>query len=265
MELDFTGRTALFVGGPGALCGALAERLSQRGASVFVDRAADARFEPPVETLVRAALADTGRLDILVINGEAGPGAEDPAALAERLAAVVNPRLERAARALELTLPHMRSRGYGRVLNLVPAAGAFGSATDPAGAALAGALFALAKSLAARHPDGCPCINTLSLLMTGSISAAFFDAVPTLDGSCFDAEDPLAMAIHLCHEACTVTGESFSAGAGRFARIFQATAPGLFQPGLGDEHIGANLAAIMDPDGYIVPRDAPDELVLVAV
>jgi NAD(P)-dependent dehydrogenase (short-subunit alcohol dehydrogenase family) len=258
MTLDFTGRTALFVGGPGLLCGALAERLSERGAAVFTDAIGDSGPAP-------AVITETGRLDILVINGEIGPGPARSTALAESVGVDLGSRLGLVARALDLALPRMRANGYGRVLSIAPAAGAFGSAADPAGAALAGALQALMKSLAAGRPGGDLCVNTLSPLVGSAMTAAFFEAVPTLDPSCFDTEGPLALAIHLCHEACTVTGESFSAGAGRFARIFPATAPGLFQPGLGDEQIGANLAAIMDPEGYIVPRDAPDELVLVAV
>jgi NAD(P)-dependent dehydrogenase (short-subunit alcohol dehydrogenase family) len=247
MPLDFTGRTALFVGGPSALCGALAERLSERGAAVFMD-----------------AIGDEGP-DILVINGQIRAGLAISAALAESIGADLGARLGHIARALDLALPRMRAKGYGRVLSLAPAAGAFGSAADPAGAALAGALQALMKSLAAGHPGADLCVNTLSPLVGEAMAAAYFEAIPTLDGSCFDPEAPLALALHLCHQACAVTGESFSAGAGRFARIFQATAPGLFQPGLDEDQIDANLAAIMDPEGFIVPRDAPDELVLVAV
>ncbi|HEY3889998.1 MAG TPA: hypothetical protein VGL73_15580 [Caulobacteraceae bacterium] len=254
MTLDFTGRTALFVGGPSALCGALAERLSERGAAVFGDVIGDGRPAP-----------ETGQLDILVINGQIGAGPARSAALAESVGVDLGSRLGQIARALDLALPLMRAKGYGRVLSVAPAAGAFGSAADPAGAALAGALQALMKSLAAGHLGADLCVNTLSPLVDSAMTAAFFDAIPTLDGSCFDPEAPLALALHLCHEACAVTGENFSAGAGRFARIFQATAPGLFQPGLGEEQIEANLAAILNPEGYIVPRDAPDELVLVAV
>jgi NAD(P)-dependent dehydrogenase (short-subunit alcohol dehydrogenase family) len=247
MTLDFTDRAALFVGGPSALCAALAERLSERGAAVSTD-----------------VIGDEGP-DILVINGQIGAGPGRSAALTESVGVDLGSRLGLVARALDLALPRMRANGYGRVLSIAPAAGAFGSAADPAGAALAGALQALMKSLAAGHPGADLCVNTLSPLVDSAMPAAFFDAIPTLDGRCFDTEAPLALAIHLCHEACTLTGESFSAGAGRFARIFQATAPGLFQPGLGEDQIDANLAAIMDPEGYIVPRDAPDELVLVAV
>jgi NAD(P)-dependent dehydrogenase (short-subunit alcohol dehydrogenase family) len=254
MTLDFTGRTALFVGGPSALCGALAERLSERGAAVFGDVIGDGRPAP-----------ETGQLDILVINGQIGAGPARSAALAESVGVDLGSRLGQIARALDLALPLMRAKGHGRVLSVAPAAGAFGSAADPAGAALAGALQALMKSLAAGHLGADLCVNTLSPLVDSAMTAAFFDAIPTLDRSCFDPGAPLALALHLCHEACAVTGENFSAGAGRFARIFQATAPGLFQPGLGEEQIEANLAAILNPEGYIVPRDAPDELVLVAV
>jgi NAD(P)-dependent dehydrogenase (short-subunit alcohol dehydrogenase family) len=56
MTLDFTDRAALFVGGPSALCAALAERLSERGAAVSTD-----------------VIGDEGP-DILVINGQIGAG-----------------------------------------------------------------------------------------------------------------------------------------------------------------------------------------------
>jgi NAD(P)-dependent dehydrogenase (short-subunit alcohol dehydrogenase family) len=244
--LDFTGRTALFVGWAGALGPALADQLSARGARVFVGDG-------------REALAEVGRLDILVIGGQVEPD-RAPTASAP------GPHLERATKALELGLGGMRAAGYGRVLNIAPAAGAFGSAADPAAAALAGGLIALAKSQATAHRDRGLCINSLSpLVAADALDGACLDAIPTLDPGAFTLEAPLALALYLCHETCRETGEHFSAGAGRFARIFQATAPGLFEPDLGDEEVAANLPAIMDPAGYIVPRDAPDELVLVAV
>jgi NAD(P)-dependent dehydrogenase (short-subunit alcohol dehydrogenase family) len=252
MRLDFTGRTAAFVGGPGPLGMALADRLRAGGAVVFADADAAA-----------SALAATGRLDILVIDAETGLAAGPPT-LAQRWAAA-SVGVERAARAFDLALPPMRAARYGRALAIAPAAGMFGLAADPAGAARAAALHALARSLAAASVEGDICINTLSPLIAASMHRAFLDAVPTLDPGAFDAEGPLALASFLCHETCARTGESFSAGAGRLARIFQAAGPGLFEPGLGEGEVGARLAEIMDLEGYIVPRDAPDELVLVAV
>jgi hypothetical protein len=78
-----------------------------------------------------------------------------------------------------------------------------------------------------------------------------------------DAETRMApelvapMAAFLAHESCAVTGEIYAAGAGRFARIFLAAAPGYVHPTADPtlEDIAANWAAINDETGYVVPRD----------
>jgi hypothetical protein len=71
------------------------------------------------------------------------------------------------------------------------------------------------------------------------------------------------MVAYLCHEDCPVTGEVYVAGAGRFARMFLATTPGVAISGHGGrpptvEDVAADFAAIGDEAGYTVPRDLQD-------
>ena len=91
-------------------------------------------------------------------------------------------------------------------------------------------------------------------------------------GPCGDdagPHDPMApelvapMVAYLCHEDCPVTGEIYVAGAGRFARMFLATTPGVVLDGGDDrppsvEDVAANFVAIGDESAYTVPRDLED-------
>ena len=85
-----------------------------------------------------------------------------------------------------------------------------------------------------------------------------------------DADSPMAttmapelvapMVAFLAHEDCPVTGEIYSAGAGRFARIFIAQAEGYVDttgaPTV--EDVAAHWAEINDESAYTVPADLMD-------
>jgi hypothetical protein len=65
------------------------------------------------------------------------------------------------------------------------------------------------------------------------------------------------MVAFLAHEECPVTGEIYSAGAGRFARIFIAQAEGYVDatgtPTVDD--VAAHWAEINDESTYTIPAD----------
>jgi hypothetical protein len=65
------------------------------------------------------------------------------------------------------------------------------------------------------------------------------------------------MAAYLAHEACPVTGEIYSAGAGRFARLFIAETQGYVHPAadVTIEDVARHWRAINDETGYSVPAD----------
>jgi hypothetical protein len=68
------------------------------------------------------------------------------------------------------------------------------------------------------------------------------------------------MAAFLAHEECPVTGEIYTAGFGRFARVFIASTEGYVNATLEPtiEDIAANWNAINDETGYYVPTDLTD-------
>lgn len=67
------------------------------------------------------------------------------------------------------------------------------------------------------------------------------------------------MAAFLAHEDCPVSGEIYTAGAGRFARMFIASTLGYVHPTDGAsatvEDVAQQWSAINDETGYWVPKD----------
>jgi hypothetical protein len=68
------------------------------------------------------------------------------------------------------------------------------------------------------------------------------------------------MAAYLAHESCPVSGEIYTAGVGRFARLFIASTEGYVHPGTDPtiEDVAAHWGTINDETGYFVPADLMD-------
>ena len=196
MDLGLSGRTAVVGASTGGLGEAVARALAAEGANVVVsgrrgERAAQIAAELPravgvamdllapdgPDQLYAAAVAAFGGVDVLVLNG---PGPR-PAAAAEvggeDVAQAVDTLVRPHQRLVQLALPGMRERRWGRVL----AVGSSG-VTSPlpnlalsnlGRAALAGYLKTLAAETAA---DGV----TVNLLLPGRIAT---DRVASLDAA----------------------------------------------------------------------------------
>ena len=67
---------------------------------------------------------------------------------------------------------------------------------------------------------------------------------------------------YLAHEDCPVTGEVYSVGGGRVARIFVGVTPGHFQPDLTPEAVRDNFDKIRAEEGYEVPTNLNEEMML---
>lgn len=159
-HLDLTGRTALVTGAARGLGRAIALRLAENGARVFVAgrdedalREVGARTEPLVFDLddgeaCEAAIAQAGPLDILVNNA----GARDRRALAElprdAFSAMLDTNLTAPFDLARRAAPGMIERGWGRIVNVTSIAGQIARG-DVAYTASKGGLDALTRALAA--------------------------------------------------------------------------------------------------------------------
>jgi NAD(P)-dependent dehydrogenase (short-subunit alcohol dehydrogenase family) len=153
-RLDFRGRMAIVTGGSQGIGAAIVERMEASGANVRVwDVAAkkdsvDVSDPVAVERAAARALADLGRIDVLVNNaGIAGlnsPTVEYPLDEWER---VLKVNLTSQFLCCRAVVPHMVNRRYGRIVNIASVAGKEGNPNAVAYSASKAGVIALTKSL----------------------------------------------------------------------------------------------------------------------
>jgi NAD(P)-dependent dehydrogenase (short-subunit alcohol dehydrogenase family) len=215
-----------------------------------VSNSSDISTSAGAETLVDTAVGTYGRIDIVINNAGivrwAGPPEVDEANLAAHLAVhtVGSFNTVRAA------WPHLTEQGYGRIVNTT-STGMFGLPNNTSYATAKAAVIGLTRSLAVA---GAKLGIKANLIAPAAITRM---AGPAGDSTAMAPELVAPMAAFLAHEECPVTGEMYAAGAGRFARIFIATAPGYVHDARGVtlEDVAEHWAEINDERGYTVPSN----------
>jgi len=153
-QLDFKGRTAIVTGGLQGIGAAIVKRLEASGAKVLVwdvaakTGAVDVSDAAAVERATAKALADLGRIDVLVNNaGVAGlnvPMVDYPVEEWER---VLRINLSSQFLCCRAVARHMAKRKYGRIVNIASMAGKEGNPNAVAYSASKAGVIALTKSL----------------------------------------------------------------------------------------------------------------------
>ena len=136
MELGLRGRTAIVCGASEGIGLAIAEALAEEGVNVsmfarrreVLEREAerigalavrgDLTNPADLERLVERTAAAFGGIDVLVNNGGGPPRTSAVEVDDELLEGAVELRLYSAVRLTNLCLPHLRSSGHGRIVNI---------------------------------------------------------------------------------------------------------------------------------------------------
>jgi NAD(P)-dependent dehydrogenase (short-subunit alcohol dehydrogenase family) len=186
MQLDgFEGRTALVTGGAQGIGRSICERLRDLGASVAagdlnvptIDGCLGVQMDVTDERSLQSAIehvtSELGPIDILVIN--AGIFVIEPFedTTLDSWQRTMNVNLTGAFLTAKLTLPTMRTRGYGRIVTIGSSAGITGGSKAVAAyAASKAGLMALTKSIANEYAGFGITANTLApaLIDTDMIS-----------------------------------------------------------------------------------------------
>jgi 3-oxoacyl-[acyl-carrier protein] reductase len=248
MDLGLDGKVALVTGASQGIGFGIANELAQEGARVAVSSRTQEKIEAAAKeigarayvhdtldldsapALIEAVTRDLGPIDILVTNTGGPPGGDPLEFTREQWEAAHRELVVAPIEMIELVVPGMRERGFGRILSVsswaarepIPAL-LMSNAHRPG---LLGAFKTLARKLAG---DGI----TLNTILPGSIATerashthgsieqaqeAARDEVPA--GRLGTAEEIGAAAAFLCSErASYITGQALLVDGGRVACI----------------------------------------------
>jgi NAD(P)-dependent dehydrogenase (short-subunit alcohol dehydrogenase family) len=227
----------------------VARQIAAAGGSAQGD-ANDVATSSGAQAVVDGALNRFGRIDILINNAGIIRWAGFPEADEDNLARHLAVHTVGSFNTARAAWPHMRKAGYGRIV-MTTSSGVFGLPNNTSYATAKAAVIGLTRSLAvagAGHDVKVNLIAPAAMTRMAGSGSGSPDMAPQLVAP---------MAAYLAHEDCPVSGEMYSAGAGRFARVFIAETPGYVHPGteVRVEDVAEHWQAINDETGYSVPAD----------
>jgi NAD(P)-dependent dehydrogenase (short-subunit alcohol dehydrogenase family) len=289
-ELGFDGKVAIITGAGGGLGRAHALELARRGALVVVndlggsidgtgsgttaaqavvDEIAAAGGEAVANydsvatpeggrAIVQTALDAWGRVDIVINNAGILRDASFKNMDADRVGAVIDVHLRGAFNVTQPAWEHMRNQNYGRIVSTASGAGVFGNFGQTNYGAAKMGLVGLTRVLAVEGAKNNIKANAIAPVAKTRMTEDLLG--PAADRLLPELITPVVA--FLAHEDCPVSGELYSCGGGRVARVFLGVTPGISDAELTVEKVRDRWDEIRDEAGYEVPANLNEELML---
>ena len=286
-KLTYDGKVAVITGAGGGLGRQHALLLAERGALVVVNdlggnvegTGADASAAQKVvdeiraaggeavanhdsvstpdggEAIIQTAIDAYGRVDIVINNAGILRDKTFHNMTPDFVDSVIEVHLKGAFNVTRPAWIRMREQKYGRIISTSSAAGIFGNFGQANYGAAKMGLVGFTRVLAAEGAKYNIRANAIAPL-------ALTRMTENLMGALGDKLDPslvTPIVAWLAHEDCDVSGEIYSVGGGRVARVFIGETQGFFKPGLSLEDVRDNWSQIRNTDGYVIPSGVPEE------
>ncbi|MFG1827139.1 SDR family oxidoreductase [Microbispora bryophytorum] len=230
--------------GTGASSGPTAEvaELIVKNGGEAVASTDDVATPEGAEAIVRTALDAFGRVDVVVNNAGILRDRSFGKMTVEEFDAVIAVHVRGSFLVSRAAFPHMKEQAYGRIVNTSSPAGLFGNFGQANYSTAKMGLVGLTKTLGIEGARANIKANAIAPVawtrMTETLLPAEFE-------SRFAPERVSPLVAYLAHESCETSGEVFSVGAGRIARVFVAEGPGWRTDDLTAEAIRDNWESVM--------------------
>jgi NAD(P)-dependent dehydrogenase (short-subunit alcohol dehydrogenase family) len=210
------------------------------------------------QSIVQTAMDTFGRIDIIINNAGILRDTSFKNMTPDQLNPVLDVHLRGAFYVTQPAWQIMRDQGYGRIVNTSSAAGIFGNFGQTNYGAAKMGLVGLTRVLAVEGAKNNIKANAIAPVAKTRMTEELF-------GEAMDKLSPemvTPVVTFLAHEDCPVSGEVYSVGGGRVARVFVGVTPGFFDPALSAESVRDNLEQIRKEEGYEVPANLNEEMML---
>jgi NAD(P)-dependent dehydrogenase (short-subunit alcohol dehydrogenase family) len=207
------------------------------------------------EAIIQTAIDAYGRVDIVINNAGILRDKTFHNMTPDLVDSVIEVHLKGAFNVTRPAWIRMREQKYGRIISTSSAAGIFGNFGQANYGAAKMGLVGFTRVLAAEGAKYNIRANAIAPL-------ALTRMTENLMGALGDKLDPslvTPIVAWLAHEDCDVSGEIYSVGGGRVARVFIGETQGFFKPGLSLEDVRDNWSQIRNTDGYVIPSGVPEE------
>lgn len=210
------------------------------------------------EGIIQTAIDAYGRVDIVINNAGILRDKTFHNMTPDLVDSVIEVHLKGAFNVTRPAWIRMREQGYGRIVSTSSAAGIFGNFGQANYGAAKMGLVGFSRVLAAEGAKYNIKANVIAPLALTRMTENLMGAL----GEKLDPSLVTPIVAWLAHEDCDVTGEIYSVGGGRVARVFIGETVGYVNPKLTLEDVRDNWSQIRNTEGYLIPNTLPEETAL---
>jgi NAD(P)-dependent dehydrogenase (short-subunit alcohol dehydrogenase family) len=287
-DLGFDGKVAIITGAGGGLGRSHALELAKRGALIVVNdlggsmdgtggsetaaqkvvdeiKAAGGEAVANYDSvatpegganIVKTAMDSFSRIDIIINNAGILRDASFKNMTPDQLNPVLDVHLRGAFYVTQPAWSIMRDQGYGRIVNTSSGAGVFGNFGQTNYGAAKMGLVGFTRVLAVEGAKSNIKANAIAPVAKTRMTEELLGPVADKLGP----EFVTPVVTYLAHESCPVSGEVYSVGGGRVARVFIGVTEGFVDHELSPESVRDHFDQIRDESGYSVPGNLNEEM-----